>query len=83
MGQRISQMVAFSLCFYTTMQSLILIGILADVIPILKKPNDLGQIYYKEYVFISVYDQILNSSKWAYCLLDEGHKIRNPAAGIS
>ncbi|KNC97521.1 DNA-dependent ATPase RAD26 [Spizellomyces punctatus DAOM BR117] len=42
-----------------------------------------GHVILTTYAGVRVYSSILLPVKWAYCILDEGHKIRNPDAEIT
>ncbi|TPX61435.1 hypothetical protein SpCBS45565_g07253 [Spizellomyces sp. 'palustris'] len=42
-----------------------------------------GHVILTTYAGVRVYSTILLPVKWAYCILDEGHKIRNPDAEIT
>lgn len=64
---------------------------------IYRKPNNLrndqaalvddiftnGHILVTTFAGLRVYDALLIDKKWSYVVLDEGHKIRNPDAGIT
>lgn len=42
-----------------------------------------GHILITTYVGLRIYSDYLLSKQWGYCILDEGHKIRNPNLDIS
>ncbi|KAI9102025.1 hypothetical protein DFS34DRAFT_647809 [Phlyctochytrium arcticum] len=42
-----------------------------------------GHILMTTYAGIRIYSHLLLPVEWAYCILDEGHKIRNPDADIT
>ncbi|KAJ3323514.1 hypothetical protein HDV06_001791 [Boothiomyces sp. JEL0866] len=54
-------------------------GITALLNKIVKK----GHILVTTYGSLNLYEDILIKTKWAYCVLDEGHKIRNPDAKVT
>lgn len=42
-----------------------------------------GNVVVTTYVGMRMYSHLLLTKKWGYCVLDEGHKIRNPDSDIS
>lgn len=42
-----------------------------------------GHVIITTYVGLRIYSNLLLPKKWGYCVLDEGHKIRNPNSDIS
>lgn len=61
-------------------------GILSNKInakAIIDKVVESGHVLITTYVGLRVYKEFLLPQKWAYCILDEGHKIRNPNLDIS
>ncbi|KAI8904392.1 SNF2 family N-terminal domain-containing protein [Gorgonomyces haynaldii] len=49
---------------------------------LIKKIQKSGHVLVTTYAAIRLYEE-LEHVKWAYCILDEGHKIRNPDAEIT
>lgn len=43
----------------------------------------LGHVVITTYVGLRIYSNIILPRQWGYCVLDEGHKIRNPNSDIS
>lgn len=43
----------------------------------------IGHVIITTYVGLRVYGNLLQPQEWGYCVLDEGHKIRNPNSDIS
>ncbi|EMR11321.1 hypothetical protein PNEG_00350 [Pneumocystis murina B123] len=54
-----------------------------NVEKIIKKIITLGHVLIITYSGLRIYKEYLLPNKWAYCILDEGHKIRNPDSTIS
>ncbi|AGO12295.1 AaceriAEL065Cp [[Ashbya] aceris (nom. inval.)] len=50
---------------------------------LVQKVIDDGHILITTYVGLQIHSDLLLQVKWGYAVLDEGHKIRNPDAGIS
>lgn len=42
-----------------------------------------GHVIVTTYTGLKVYSRLLLKQRWGYCVLDEGHKIRNPNAEVS
>ncbi|KAJ3312927.1 hypothetical protein HDV04_002584 [Boothiomyces sp. JEL0838] len=42
-----------------------------------------GHVLVTTYSSMTIYEDLLLKVKWAYCILDEGHKIRNPDAKVT
>lgn len=45
--------------------------------------NNLGNVLITTYVGMRIYSGLIQPHQWGYCVLDEGHKIRNPNSDIS
>ena len=45
--------------------------------------TNLGNVLITTYVGMRIYSGLIQPRQWGYCVLDEGHKIRNPNSDIS
>ncbi|KAG4302155.1 hypothetical protein PCK1_001427 [Pneumocystis canis] len=50
---------------------------------IVDKIKTLGHVLIITYSGLRIYKEFIFPNEWAYCILDEGHKIRNPDSDIS
>ncbi|KAF8466460.1 SNF2 family N-terminal domain-containing protein [Kalaharituber pfeilii] len=50
---------------------------------LVKRVFEKGHVLVTTYAGLQTYGSLLLSREWSYAILDEGHKIRNPDAGIS
>lgn len=50
---------------------------------IIDKVMSQGHVLITTYVGLRVYSEFILPKQWGYCILDEGHKIRNPNSDIS
>ena len=50
---------------------------------IVNKIMDKGHVLITTYVGLRIYSKFILDRQWGYCILDEGHKIRNPNLDIS
>lgn len=50
---------------------------------IVSKVVDEGHVLITTYAGLTTYSEIMNPVQWAYAVLDEGHKIRNPDSEVS
>ncbi|KAG5519190.1 hypothetical protein PMAC_002278 [Pneumocystis sp. 'macacae'] len=57
--------------------------VIKNVKKIIEKIKTLGHVLIITYSGLRIYREYLFPNKWAYCILDEGHKIRNPDSDIS
>ncbi|KAG4306128.1 hypothetical protein PORY_000116 [Pneumocystis oryctolagi] len=57
--------------------------IIRSIKKIIEKITTLGHVLIITYSGLRIYREYLFENKWAYCVLDEGHKIRNPESDIS
>ncbi|KTW31842.1 DNA-dependent ATPase RAD26 [Pneumocystis jirovecii RU7] len=57
--------------------------VIKNIKKIIEKVKTLGHALIITYSGLRVYREYLFPNKWAYCILDEGHKIRNPDSDVS
>ncbi|CAK9437479.1 uncharacterized protein LODBEIA_P18570 [Lodderomyces beijingensis] len=50
---------------------------------IIDKVQEKGHVLVTTYVGLQMYSKYILPKQWGYCVLDEGHKIRNPDSNIS